>query len=445
MFACAMYPAGGEFLQNVRREVVDNVTRLRNHPSIALWCGNNENQISWYGWGWKELYDPETQLVYEREMARLFDEVIPDVLREVDPTRSYQATSPSAGYNNISPMEGDLHYWGVWHGKEPFENFERNIARFVSEYGFQSYPELSTIEKFTQPQDRELHSEVMLSHQRCMADERRDREYGNRLIQTYMDGLFTAPKDFASYVYVSQLLQAEGVRMAIEAHRRAKPLCMGTLFWQIDDCWPVASWSSIDYYGRWKALHYAARDAYASLLIAPVVTADSVECVIVSDRNEPVSAFLTLCIENLGGEVLRETGRPVSLPPQGKLSAGSWRRDSLGGGHPEGDLVMVFTLKAAGREIARRLAYFVPPKALALRQPEISVNVERSAAGYTMHLRARSLAKGVFLTCDGIEGEFSHNYFDLLPGETQTLEFRTPAEVGGIERRLKVVSLVDSY
>ncbi|MFH0989525.1 MAG: glycoside hydrolase family 2 protein [bacterium] len=251
IFACAMYPADGDFLENVRQEVIDNVTRIRNHPCIALYCGNNENEAAWFQWGWKQKYDTRTQEIFERNAERLFYEVIPSALREADSTRYYHPTSPIAGIKNTPYSEGDIHYWGVWHGKEPFENFTSNIARFVSEYGFQSYPELSTVSKFARPEDRQLHSDVMLSHQRCMADARRDKEYGNRLIQTYMDRWYRTPKDFESYLYVSQVLQAEGVQVALEAHRRAMPFCMGSLYWQIDDCWPVASWSSIDYYGRW--------------------------------------------------------------------------------------------------------------------------------------------------------------------------------------------------
>ena len=243
MFACAMYPADSSFLYSVKQEVIDNVTRIRNHACLALYCGNNENEISWYQWGWKEKYSPEVQKQYEINMHKLFYETIPDALKETDTTRYYHHTSPSAGFNNIPYSDGDIHYWGVWHGKEPFESFNTNISRFVSEYGFQSYPEISTIKKFSSPEDRQLHSKVMLSHQRCMADDRKDKEYGNRLIQLYMQRQFNEPKDFASYVYVSQVLQAEGDKIAIEAHRRNMPFCMGSAYWQIDDCWPAASWS----------------------------------------------------------------------------------------------------------------------------------------------------------------------------------------------------------
>ena len=226
MFACAMYPGTDEFAANVRQEVIDNVVRLRNHPCIALYCGNNENEAGWFQWGWKQKYEDAVQKKFEQSAEKLFYEVIPSALHQADSTRYYHPTSPIAGIRNTPYGEGDIHYWGVWHGKEPFETFTTNIARFVSEYGFQSYPELSTISEYANPEERELHSEVMLSHQRCMADARHDKEYGNRLIQTYMERWYHAPKDFDSYVYVSQVLQAEGVKVAMEAHRRAMPYCV---------------------------------------------------------------------------------------------------------------------------------------------------------------------------------------------------------------------------
>ncbi len=313
MFACAMYPADSGFLNSVTNEIIDNVTRIRNHACLALYCGNNENEISWYQWGWKEKYSPEIQKQYEMDMHKLFYETIPQALKEVDTTRYYHHTSPSAGFNNIPCSNGDIHYWGVWHGKESFENFNINIARFVSEYGFQSYPEISTIRKFALPGDMQLHSEVMLSHQRCMADDRKDREYGNRLIQLYIKRQFRERKDFESYVYVSQLLQAEGDKIAIEAHRRNMPFCMGSAYWQIDDCWPVASWSSIDYYGKWKALHYYVKRAYRTFLISTVLNNDLLNIYIISDSLYTVPAELNVKVMNFDGNEIYNKTFPVKV------------------------------------------------------------------------------------------------------------------------------------
>ena len=262
MFACSMYPAEGALLDNIHQEAVDNVKRLRNHPCIALWNGNNENEISYFGWGWKDRYTPEEDRIYQSNLHKLFYDVIPEAIQAVDETRYYHPTSPVTGYNNIDYNMGDVHFWSVWKGGWLEEYTEaKNIGRFMSEYGFQSYPEMRTIRRFASEHDLRLDSEVMLSHQRARNDQTRDPNFGNNMMKMYMEKYFKVPDDFSEFVYMSQYLQAEAVKIGIEAHRRAKPYCMGTLYWQINDCWPVASWSSIDYYGRWKALQYYARVA----------------------------------------------------------------------------------------------------------------------------------------------------------------------------------------
>jgi len=445
MFACAMYPADEEFLQNVRQEVVENVSRIRHHPCIALYCGNNENEISWYAWGWKKLYPGETQTTYERNLHTLFYEVIPSALHEADPTRYYHPTSPNAGFNTVSPNDGDIHYWGVWHGKEPFESFRPHIARFVSEYGFQSYPELSTIEKFADTQDRQLHSEVMLSHQRCMADERRDNEYGNRLIKTYMDAWFREPKDFESYLYVSQVLQAEGVRTAIEAHRRAMPMCMGSLYWQLDDCWPVASRSSIDYYGKWKALHYTAKRCFAPIIVSPLVMDEEVHFYLVSDRLDAVTAILEISvIEFSGKEVLRKT-IPLSIAPNASRLAAILSKKEMAAGGNEESLAIVSRVRVSNDVIAEDVSYFLSPKALKLEPPEFTVHTARMPTGYRVELKSNTLAKSVYLLCSDERGSFSDNFFDLLPNIPKKVEFATTKEIEDFKGKLKIVSLTDSY
>ena len=445
MFACAMYPADDRFLESVRHEVVDNVRRIRHHPCIALYCGNNENEISWSSWGWKQLYPPAGQEICERNLRRLFHEVIPDALREADPSRYYHSSSPNAGFADISPMNGDIHYWGVWHGKEPFETFDQNIARFVSEYGFQSYPQFSSIEKFTEAGDRELHSPVMLSHQRCMADDRRDTEYGNRLIASYMEKYLGTPNGFSAYLYASQVLQAEGVRMAIEAHRRNKPTCMGSLYWQIDDCWPVASWSSIDYYGEWKALHYYARRLYEPVIIAPRVVDEEVGIHIVSDRLEPLACELEVRIVDFWGTEVFKKAIPVTIEANASGVYATFHKNELLHGHDETTLVMVSRLGSADGMLAENLTYFRYPKDLQLQHPEIRVAATKEKEGYSVELESNTLAKNVYLHCQGVAGFFTDNYFDLLPHTVKRLEFRNDKEVRDFRDRLTMMSLVDMY
>lgn len=444
-FACAMYPADASFLKSVRCEIIDNVCRIRNHACLALYCGNNENEMSWHVAPWKDLFPPEVQEQFEAAYRALFCECIPKTLKETDPTRYYHSTSPSAGFNHVPYGDGDIHYWGVWHGKEPFEEYLGHIARFVSEYGFQSYPELSTVKKYAEPGALSLGSETMLSHQRCQADERRDKEYGNRLIRHYMDQWYRTPRDFESYLYVSQVMQAEGVRMGLEAHRRAMPYCMGSLFWQIDDCWPVASWSSIDYFGRWKALHYAARRSFAPILLSPVLKPDETQFYIVSDMLQPVPAMLEIrVLDFVGNEISRES-IAVIVQPNSSACYTTLTRRRLNGGRDESRLVIVARLLEGKRVIAENLSYFLPPKALNLSPPEIRMRIVPRQDRYDIEVASRTLARNVMLSCGDDPGFFSDNHFDLLAGEPVRLDFKTTLDIESVRRDLKATSLVDSY
>ncbi|HVO76874.1 MAG TPA: glycoside hydrolase family 2 protein, partial [Candidatus Bathyarchaeia archaeon] len=254
MFACGMYPADSLFLDNVREEASENVTRLRSHPCLALWCGNNEIDEGWHHWGWQGEfgYSAVDSARVWGDYVKLFHELLPAVVEKYDPGAAYLPSSPVHGRADPRSLtEGDSHYWGVWHDGEPFEAYTRNIPQFMSEFGFQSFPPLAAIESFARPEDWRVDSPVMLAHQK--------NPRGNEIITTYLERSYRTPRDFASFVYVSELLQAEGMKTGIEAHRRAKPYCMGSLYWQLNDCWPAVSWSSIDYYGNPKALYYYAR------------------------------------------------------------------------------------------------------------------------------------------------------------------------------------------
>jgi len=445
MFACGMYPADEAFLDNVRAEVRDNAKRLRHHPCLALYCGNNENEISWYAWGWKNEFPPEVQKQYEAELYRLFHEVIPQALAEVDPDRYYHPTSPIAGFEGRANADGDIHYWGVWHGREPFSSFEKNIARFVSEYGFQSYPEAATVDSFTQPEDRQLHSEVMLAHQRCMADDRRDREYGNRLIQSYLEQLYRQPQTFDDYLYLSQVLQAEGVRQAIEAHRRNKPFCMGSLYWQIDDCWPVASWSSIDYYGRWKALHYFARKAYAPWLVSVTGEGDSFQVHVVSDELTDETVELLMRTTNFQGRMIHEERMAVRVAANSVASCYTGKADEWLQGIAPTAAALRLTLRAGGDTLASAVHYFAAVKDLDLPRPGVSVRAEKTVDGFRLCCESDVLAKNILLSCDDPDATFSDNYFDLWPGERVILDFRSSCKDVEPPAGLHIRTLRDTY
>jgi len=440
MFACAMYPGDSTFLQNVEREAVQNVKRLRNHPCIALWCGNNEIDEGWHNWGWQRYYgySSEDSADIWHAYEHLFHDLLPKIVERYAGDRPYWPSSPQ--YGRADPRsftEGDSHYWGVWHDGEPFEVFKERTGRFMSEYGFQSFPEFKTVKSFTMPEDWDIESDVMLSHQK--------HPRGNQLIKTYMERDYRVPKEFELFLSVSQLLQAEGMKIAIEAHRRAKPYCMGTMYWQLNDCWPVASWSSIDYEGRWKALHYYVKRAYTPVLVSPTVDNSTLSVYIISDSLQTIRGVLKLRLWNFSGEVVWEKEIESTIEANSSASYFDERVETVIKGRSKVDIVFEAEVWYDQERLSRNLYYFLPPKDLDLPRPVITKRINPSDEGYTIELTSDRLAKNVFLSIDDINGFFTENYFDILPGETVDVDFIVDERVDGIAEKIKVTSLVDTF
>ncbi len=437
MFACSMYPGDEEFLDNIRQEAIDNVKRLRNHPSIALWCGNNEMEDAWAYWGWKQSYNDKQKDEIYNSYKELFFNIIPSVVKEYDGTRFYWPSSPSSEFGRPSKQEsGDMHYWGVWHGKEPFENFQNKIGRFISEYGFQSFPEFKTVQSYTTPGDWDIESEVMAAHQRS--------GIGNLRIRDYLNMYYKSPKDFPSFLYVGQVLQAYGIKQAIEAHRRAMPVCMGTLFWQIDDCWPVASWSSMDYYKRWKAMHYIAKKAYEPLIVSPFLEDNVVHFTVVNDYLDNLELELFIEVYDFNGNMIYTKPFEIKIDANSGKEVLRINKIELTKDFDESKLVLVAQLRTQDKIAAENLLYFKQPKDLSLEKPDIKMNLSKADGGYSIELTTNKLVKDVYLSTDE-EGFFSDNYFDLLPGTAKFIELKTNKKIEDIESKIKVVSLVDSY
>jgi beta-mannosidase len=448
MFACGMYPADSNFLENVRNEVIDNVKRLRNHTSVALYCGNNENEISWYSWGWKELYEADIQKRYEADLQKLFYQTIPNAIALADPDRYYHPSSPIAGIGDNRPKEdGDTHYWGVWHGKEPFENFDKNVSRFVSEYGFQSYPEFSSIKKFSVEEDWSLESDVMHAHQRCMADEGKDKDYGNRLINTYLETNFNTPKDFEHYLYAVQALQAKGVKMAVESHRRQRTdnYCMGTMYWQIDDSWPVASWSSIDYYGRWKALHYFVKKAYEQVLITHQEEKGRLGVYVVSDELNPLlNAKLRIQALDFYGKEIWSRDTTVSIEPNTSLKYISLDIKDLINGQNRKSVYIKTVLEYNGKLLSENRYFFEKERDTQLPSAKITYTSRKIPEGYELIFSSKTFAKYVMISSEA-EIRMSDNYFDLDAGEQKRVVIQADTSIEDIDKVIKVISLTDSY
>ncbi len=437
MFGCSLYPGDQAFLDNVRQEAVDNVRRLRNHPSIVIWVGNNEIESGWFHWGWKDQLPAKLWDDY----LKLFYGVLPEVCAALDPSRPYWPSSPSSKLEDDPESQklGDLHYWQVWHAALPFSAYEKQFPRFMSEYGFQSFPQLETVNTYTVPADHNIQSPVMLAHQR--------HPRGNQLIREYMLREYPEPKDFASFLYVSQVLQAEGIKIGAEHLRRIMPHNMGSLFWQIDDCWPVASWSSIDYTGRWKALQYYARRFYSELLLTAHEENGSLNLFVVSDRPDPVPARLSLILLDFDGHSLWQQQQDIVVAALNSKSYVSVPTAGLLAGRDTKRVFLLLELTVDGKLVSRNEYFFQPFKNLALPQAQVTTEVMPIRGGYKVTLFADKLARAVYLSTSDYPGSFVDNFLDVIPGRPVEVQFRTDARIALSEfrSRLKIRSLADAF
>ena len=411
MFACAMYPGDKDFLENVRQEAIDNIRRLRSHPCIALWCGNNENLAAWKRWGWEQTaIETQSEEIAQRlwnHYDTLFHHILPEVVAKEHADISYWSSSPSA--ETGVPEEythGDTHYWGVWWGKEPFENYNTKISSFMSEYGFQSFPEYASFQRFASAQDRDMYSEVMKAHQRS--------SIGNATIEEYLQRSHRKPIGFEELLYMSQVLQADGIQTAIEAHRRNKPQCYGSLYWQLNDCWPGASWSSIDYYGKWKALHYKVREAFAPVLVSHAFIDSTLEITVVSDRTSRLQGTLRLVLSEFKDIAhIVDWQVPVDLAPNSAEVVLRIPAKQLPSKTDQKFTYLRADLLEKEENIAAKNIFFKAPKDLELPPPNLSIELLKhtpSIAYFTV--RSENFAKGVHVTAHS-PYNFSDNFFDL--------------------------------
>ena len=443
MFACSLYPAEGELLENIRQEAIDNVRRLRNHPCIALWCGNNECNDAWFGWGWKRKYErqnPEYAKKIWKQFTDQYHVVLPEVVKEYAPGTDYRPSSPFATFGNKSnDHEGDRHYWEVWHGKVPITNYNLERSRFFSEYGFQSFPEFQSVKQYApRPEDWNITSEVMMSHQRGGA-------HANNLIETYLLNEYSKPKDFESFLYMNHLLQGDAIKTAIEAHRRDMPYCMGTLFWQHNDCWPVASWSSRDYYGRWKAQHYFAREAYRDLLVSPIAQNDTLYVYTVSDRRSITPGNLQIVAMTIAGDTVSQYRKNIRIPALNSYAAYTIPVSELLKGHDKKDIVILAQFEDKAGNDYENHYFLVQQKDMNYRQPAINRTIVPYENGFEITLTSNKFTRGVFLSIEGIDNFFENNYFDLLPGQAYRVKVQTKLSLPEFEKQLKITSLTDAF
>ena len=407
MFACAMYPGDKAFLENVKEEAKQQVKRLRNHPSIALWCGNNENSEGWKRWGWQTKRTEKEKNEIWKDYLAIFDSILPKTVKQFSET-DYWETSPKYGRGNPKyKTEGDAHDWWIWHDAYPFEHLKNNVPRFMSEFGFQSFPSFEVMNFINQQEELTLMTPNWKSHQK--------HSRGLKLIFDYMERDYKVPVNDEDYLYVSQLLQAKGIVMGIEAHRRAKPTNMGTLFWQLNDCWPAISWSSIDYFGNWKALQYKAKKAFENVLISPTIRENYIDTHIINDTFKEINGTLTLKYLDFKGNILWSDNLEINVKANTSeeyynISLGDFKKNNL-----------VFIAEFNG---VTSILYLDKPKNLELLAGDIKQEIIKTNNGFSITLKSNVLQKDVFLFTKE-KGHFSDNFFDLLPNKTKVIEFKT--------------------
>ncbi|MBX9852820.1 MAG: hypothetical protein K2X86_13835, partial [Cytophagaceae bacterium] len=448
MFACSMYPGDKEYLDNVRLEAEENVKRLRNHPSLALWCGNNENLVAWHKWGWQKEYkiSAEDSATIWHAYEKTFYDILPNAVKKYNSQIAYWPSSPSSSYYELpNTKSGDAHYWDVWFGSLPLSSYNDSTGRFISEYGLQSFPAFKTYKSFTAPEDWDIHSALTENRQRSNMKWIAKDFNGNDMIERYIAMEYKKPKDFKSLIYVSQLLQSLAVKTAIESHRRKMPYCMGSLYWQIDDCWPTMSWSSMDYYFRWKALHYDIKKAFSEILVSPIIEKGIFKVYIVSDKLEPVDATLRLKLMDLSGKELLANDFKVTIKANGSQVYFSIPESEILKGVNKNKVLLSAEVIGGDKILADNIFYFTNPKNLTLTKPVVRKKIARINNGYSIELSSSVLAKDIYLSSENTEGFFTDNYFDLLPGKKVTIEYISDVSQEEFEKDLQIISLIDSY
>jgi beta-mannosidase len=442
MFGGAIPPNDRAFVDNTRQEAIEQVTRLRNHPSIVLWCGNNEVQTGWESWPDRAAFQnsltgaQRDQIVIG--MVNLFGNVLRDVVTRYDNDVPYWASTPSTDFDGPAnvPNDGDMHYWDVWSGQaRPAMEYLNITPRFQSEYGLQSFPVMRTIQAFATPEDMQAESPVMRAHQKY------DSGNGNKRLLLYIERSYGEPRDFPAFVYLSQVMQAQGIELAAEHLRASRPQSMGSLYWQINDVWPGASWSSIDYYGRWKALQFHARRFYAPLLMAALRHDGNTAVSLVSDRTASFDGHWRVQLMDFNGKVLDEHKRVVNLPPLSSTPVGSYTDAQLLHGADPHAVFAVFELADGGSVQSRNLLFFDEAKNLKLPSPHIHTQLEPSVDGYKLTLTTDTLARDVWVSFGNLDVEMGDNAFDILPGQSVTVSVASSASLDDLQRALQVQNL----
>lgn len=441
MYACNVYDVTDAFAENCRQETYDNVRRLRHHASLGLWCGNNEIESAWDHWG-----DFQKETPYLRaDYIRLFEEVLPKAVQEADGETFYWHSSPSSGGCFDNPDDanrGDTHYWDVWHGQKPFTDYRKYFFRFCSEFGFQSFPCAKTVNSFTLEDDRNIFSRVMESHQK--------NDAANGKMLYYLSENLRYPKDLTHLLYASQVLQGMAIKYGVDHWRRNRGRCMGTLYWQINDDWPAPSWSSIDYFGRWKALHYMAQKFYAPHAVSMTLEDHRCHVYFSNESFETTEYSLTLSIRDLSGNVLETYETKGNSPAFSAIETAvvdicSWEDQ-------KDDVFLEAMIHTKDQKVLKDVETLVPYKYLNLKNPVISTEAEETNDAFILHISSDCFAPFVALDFDDADVIFSDNFFHLTDKTVQDIIVKKEDILQGhfenaedFRKRLQILSLGTSY
>lgn len=441
MYACNVYDVTDAFAENCRQETYDNVRRLRHHASLGLWCGNNEIESAWDHWG-----DFQKETPYLRaDYIRLFEEVLPKAVQEADGETFYWHSSPSSGGCFDNPDDanrGDTHYWDVWHGQKPFTDYLKYFFRFCSEFGFQSFPCAKTVNSFTLEDDRNIFSRVMESHQKNNA--------ANGKMLYYLSENLRYPKDLTHLLYASQVLQGMAIKYGVDHWRRNRGRCMGTLYWQINDDWPAPSWSSIDYFGRWKALHYMAQKFYAPHAVSMTLEDHRCHVYFSNESFETTEYSLTLSIRDLSGNVLETYETKGNSPAFSAIETAvvdicSWEDQ-------KDDVFLEAVIHTKDQKVLKDVETLVPYKYLNLKNPVISTEAKETNDAFILHISSDCFAPFVALDFDDADVIFSDNFFHLTDKTVQDIIVKKEDILQGhfenaedFRKRLQILSLGTSY
>ncbi len=425
-------------IENIKKEAIENVCRLRNNPCMALWSGNYSAKYLEN----KEVSKKQVDNYSLTDKSYIYNSILSEIVKKYSPHLPYLPDNSAMANNKKS---GNIHDWNVWYNSAPFASYSTNVGRFVSEYGMQSFPAISTMNAFSISEDENVQSPQMKFRQRSDLPMISPNINGNDMIMDYIQMYYNDPPNFESFVYLSQIMQAEALKNAIEHHRINRGICMGSLYRQINDCWPAISWSTIDYYGNWKPAQYAVKKAFSNIHVIPVSENGKINIYGVNDSLRDINAILKIQTMDFNGKIVNKISINVVLPGNSTTLIWNIRQFKICPDASKQKLLLRAQLENSSRVISENILYFTSPKFLDLPVPDVTYEINGSENKYTMILKTDKLAKNLFLDTKAKIAMFSENNIDLIPGNEKTITVTYPGSKEDFKNDLKITTLDESY